>query len=165
MDVLLPALVAVLIAQVGDRPALLAAILADRFARAGVAIGAVAAQLLGFVLAAIGGSMLAPAMNADARALFVALALGFGAVALTVRPRIRDRLESWRLGGVATSFLGSFILAFGEASQFLVLAFATWGEAPVLAATGAALAAAAVTVAATSLGERRWRRLPLTPLR
>ena len=72
------AVVAAALAQIGDRPAWLAAILADRY-RAPVLVTAMAAlALLGAgLVAALAGALLAPRLTPEARQLFLALALLF----------------------------------------------------------------------------------------
>ncbi|MGT2514019.1 hypothetical protein ACVOMT_06975 [Sphingomonas panni] len=62
MDPLVPALVAVLLAGVGDRPPLLSAILADRHGSAATIAGIVA-QAIGFALAAAAGTLVAPHLS------------------------------------------------------------------------------------------------------
>ncbi|MCC2977501.1 hypothetical protein LK533_12545 [Sphingomonas sp. PL-96] len=157
METLVPAFVAVLLTQVFDPPARLAAVLGDRFgARGSVILGLVVAQGAGFALAAAGGALLAPGMSPNARALLLALALVFAGAGGFLRSRLADRLAGWRIGSFATTLLGIFILAFGDRSQFLVVGFAAWGASPVLAAIGAGVAAVAVGGVAVSLGERTW---------
>lgn len=162
MDALVPAFVAALFAQLGDRSAWLAAILADRCGRPWkVAIAALIAHAAGNSLAATGGALIAPVMTPNARQLLLALALVFAGAGALWRLRAPDRLEGWRLGMGATAFLGIFILALGDTTQFLTLAFAARGPSPWLAATGATLAAFLVSLAAALMGEQDWRKLPL----
>lgn len=157
METLVPAFVAVLLAQIFDPPARLAAVLGDRFGgKGGVLLGLMLAQVAGFALAAAGGALLAPGMSPDARGLLLALALVFAGAGGFLRPRLADRLAMWRIGSFATTLLGIFILAFTDRSQFLVVAFAAWGASPVLAAIGASVAATAVGGVAVLLGERAW---------
>jgi putative Ca2+/H+ antiporter (TMEM165/GDT1 family) len=157
METLVPAFVAVLLAQIFDPPARLAAVLSDRFGTKGrVIAGLMLAQIAGFALAAAGGALLTPGMSSNARGLLLAVSLMFAGAGGFLRPRLADRLASWRVGSFATALLGVFILAFGDRSQFLVAAFAAWGASPVLAATGASVAAAAAGGVAVMLGERAW---------
>jgi putative Ca2+/H+ antiporter (TMEM165/GDT1 family) len=161
METLVPAFVAVLLAQIFDPPARLAAVLADRFgSRAGVILGTALAQSLGFALAAAAGAVLAPGMSPNARSLFLGLALVAAGAGGLARPKLADRLASWRIGSFATALLGIFILAFGDRSQFLVVALAAWGASPVLAAIGGTAAAIGAGVVAVLLGERSWRGWP-----
>ncbi len=106
MDALMAALVAAALAQVGDRPAWLAAILPIATARP--ASSSRWRPSLGRCrgLAGAAGGLLAPQLTPEAKQLFLALALvlqGGGALFLAKAP---DRLERWRLGAAATSLLG-----------------------------------------------------------
>jgi putative Ca2+/H+ antiporter (TMEM165/GDT1 family) len=78
MDALMAALVAAALAQIGDKPAWLAAILADRYRAPGLVIAMAAVALLGAgLLAALMGALLAPKLTPEAKQLFLALALLF----------------------------------------------------------------------------------------
>lgn len=163
---LVPAFVAALFAQICDRSPWLAAILADRYGKPfTIAIAALLAHGAGNALAAAGGALIAPILTANARQLLLALALVAAAASALWRFKTPDRLEGWRLGALATSTLGLFILALGDATQFFTLAFAARGQSPWLAATGATLAAFAVNLAAALIGEPGWRKLPLHGMR
>jgi len=166
MDALMAALVAAALAQVGDRPAWLTSILADRYRKPGLVIAAAAAAVLAAgLLAAAAGAALAPRLTPEAKQLFLALALLVqgGGVLFPVKPP--DRLAGWRLGAALTSLLGLFILAFGDGVQFIVLALAARAELPWLAAVGAMLGSLAVIAPAAILGEAGWTALPLAMLR
>lgn len=156
------ALVVAALAGIGDRPAWLAAILADRLRSvAVVAIAALLALALASGLAAAAGALIAPRLTPEAKLLMLSLALmlqGGGAFGRTKAP---ERLDGWRIGGFATAFLGLFILAFGEGVQFIVFALAARTPLPWLAGVGGAAGGSAVVVAATMLGERGWLALPL----
>lgn len=164
------ALVAAALAGIGDRPAWLAAILSDRYARAGsgaatVLVAATLALATAAGIAAFGGILLAPMLTPAARQALLALALllqGGGALLPAKAP---DRLEGWRLGAFATSFLGLFVLAFGDGVQFVVLALAARSATPWLAAVGAVLGSLAVLTPAALLGEAAWTRAPLGRVR
>ncbi|KQM26728.1 MULTISPECIES: TMEM165/GDT1 family protein [unclassified Sphingomonas] len=164
MDPLVPALVAVLLAGVGDRPPLLTAILADRHGSAAT-IGGIVAQAIGFVLAAIGGTLVAPYLSPNARSLLLALALLSAGASSLFAARIKDRLDHWRLPGWLTGFLGLGILALGDRGQFLVFALVARTPDPVAGAIGATLAAIALSAAAGTLGERGWQSLPFRAIR
>lgn len=156
------ALVVAALAQVGDRPAWLAAILADRFRAPGrVIAAALVACAAASGIAAAGGALIAPRLTPEAKQLLLALALALqGAGALwPVQPP--ERLAGWRLPSLATAALGLFILLFGDGVQFVVAALAARSGWPALAAIGAVAGTLAVLAAAASLGERGWTRLPL----
>ena len=160
------ALVAAALAGVGDRPAQLAAILADRYRAAGIVILAAAlAMAVTSGVAATLGALLAPRLTPDARQLMLACALllqGGGALFPGKAP---ERLTGWRLGAFGTAFTGLAILLFGDGVQFIVLTLAARTPVPALAAAGATLGALAAIVPAAVLGEAAWQRLPLARVR
>lgn len=160
------ALVAAVLAQVGDRPAWLAAILADRYrAPAVVLLTAAAALALAGALSALAGAVMAPYLAPNARQLLLGLALVLqgGGAFLTVKPP--DRLAGWHLGAAATSFAGLFVLIFGDGLMFIVLALAARSPVPALAAVGAMLGSLVVLAPAALLGEAAWLKLPLVMAR
>ena len=166
MDAMMAALVAAVLAGIGDKPAWLAAILADRYRRPGVVIAAAAIALAAASgLAATFGGVLGPKFTPEAKQLMLALALllqGGGGFWPVKSP---ERLDGWRLGAFATSLLGLFILAFGDGVQFIVLTLAARTPLPWLAAIGGAAGTLAVVVPAALLGERGWTALPLARAR
>lgn len=165
MEALVPAFVAALLTQVGDRPAMLTAILADRYGRPlVVALAAGLAHAGGNAIAALAAAWIAPMLDASAASLLLAIALLFGGLGALFPKRMRDRLESWRLGALITPLLALFLIALGDRTQFLTFALAARGE-PWFAAAGAALGAFAVAFVAAVLGELAWSRLPLRRIR
>jgi putative Ca2+/H+ antiporter (TMEM165/GDT1 family) len=165
MEAIVPAFLLALLSQLGERPALLTAILADRFRRPIlVALAAGLAHAIGNGLAAAAGLAMAPMMTPNAQALFLAVALVFGGFGGLWPVKAPDRLERWRLGAFLTPLLGVLILAFGERTQFFTLAISVRGL-PWLAAAGATLGASAVGFVAAVLGEKGWRALPFGGLR
>lgn len=157
------ALVAAALTQIGDRPAWLAAILADRYRTpALVLIAATAALAAAGALSTFAATLIAPHLAPNARQLMLGLALllqGGGAF-FAVKPP--DRLTGWRLGAALTSFLGLFILIVGDGLMFVVFALAVRSPVPAFAAVGATLGSLAVFAPATLLGEAAWLTLPLT---
>lgn len=164
MDPLVPAFVAVLMAGVSDRPPLLAAILSDRLGR-GALWGTIVAQATGFALATIGGVLVAPALTPNARSAMLALALIAAATAAPILGRIKDRLDNWRLPPFPTGLFGMAVLTLGDRSQFLVFALVARTPDPVAGAIGASLAGGVLLLAAATLGERDWQKLPFTAIR
>ncbi|MET0307571.1 MAG: TMEM165/GDT1 family protein [Sphingomonas sp.] len=165
MEAIVPAFLLAVLTQLGERPALLTAILADRFRRPIlVALAAGVAHAIGNGLAAAAGMAMAPMMNPNAQALFLAVALIFGGIGGLWPVKAPERLAGWRLGSFLTPLLGVLILAFGERTQFFTLAIAIRGM-PWLAATGATLGAFAVAFVAATLGEQGWRAVPFGWLR
>jgi putative Ca2+/H+ antiporter (TMEM165/GDT1 family) len=163
MEALVPAFVLALLAQPGDRPALLTAILADRFRRPLlVALAAGLAHGIGSVVAALAGGALA--LTPEARSLLLAVALVAGGVTGLWRTALPSRLDRWHFGPFLTPLAGVFVLALGEQTQFFTFALAASGM-PWFAAAGSTLGAYVVAVAAALLGEARWTALPLRWLR
>ena len=160
------ALVAAALAQIGDKPAWLAAILADRYRAPGLVIAMAALALLAAgLLAVLAGALLAPRLTPEAKQLFLAMALLFQGGGALFPAKAPERLAGWRLGAALTSLLGLFILAFGDGVQFIVLALAARADLPWLAAIGAMLGSLAVIVPAAVLGESGWTALPLATIR
>jgi putative Ca2+/H+ antiporter (TMEM165/GDT1 family) len=165
MEAIVPAFLLALLAQPGDRPALLTAILADRFGRPlTVALVAGLAHGAGSLLAAWAGAAVAPTLTPEARSLLLAVALLAGAVTGMIRTRLPSRLDRWRFGPLFTPLLGVFVLALGEQTQFFTFALAAGGN-PWLAAAGTTLGALVVAIVAAVLGEAGWSNLPLRWLR
>lgn len=166
MESLVPAFVAALILQGSDRSPWLAATLADRYGRPlTVALAVLLALGVGNGIAALGGALVAPLLTPNARQLLLALALLFGAIGMLARFKLPDDLAAWRLGAFLTPLFGVFLVAAGDATQFLTFALAAYGGSPWLAATGAVLGAGVVNFGAALLGQAGWQRLPLRPLR
>ena len=165
VEALVPAFIAALLTQLGDRPAMLTAILADRYGRPlTVAFAAGLAHAAGNALAALLGIVMAPLLPPNAQALLLAIALFFGAVGAFWPVRVPDRLERWRLGSLLTSFAGVFILALGDRTEFFTFAIAA-RSAPWFAAAGATVGAFAVAFVAAVIGELSWARIPFRAFR
>ena len=165
MEALVPAFIAALLTQLGDRPAILTAILADRYGRPlTVAVTAGLAHAALNALAALGAIAIAPTLTPNAQALFLAVALVVGGFSALLRVKTPDRLESWGIGSIPTTFLGIFSLALGAQTQFFTLAFAVRGD-PWFAAAGATAGAFAVAFVAAVLGELSWARIPFRGFR
>ena len=160
------ALVAAALAQFGDRPAWLAAVLADRYRRpAQVLVAATCALGLASTVAAFAGALVAPHLAPNARQLLFASALGLQGAGAVWRAKPPDRLTAWRLGAWLSSFAGLFILFFGDGLTFIVFALAARSPFPLLAAVGALLGGMAVLAPAALMGEAGWLKLPLLALR
>lgn len=165
MEALVPAFIAALLTQLGDRPAILTAIVADRYGRPLiVALAAGLAHGVGNTVAALAGGATAPLLTPNAQALFLAVALFIGGVSALWPVKPPARLDGWRIGSLLTAFLGVFSLALGGQTQFFTLAFAVRGE-PWFAAAGATAGAFAVAFVAAVLGELAWLRIPFRGFR
>ena len=163
MDALLTALLGCFLAEIGDKNQLLVLALATRFRRDGAIIaGIMLAASANAAIAAVAGAFLAPMLSADARLLFLALAVLFLGVGLLWRVKAPDPLADWPTGPFLTAALGLFILGFGDGSQFLIVGLATRTAEPVLAAVGGTLGVMAALVPVVLLRERM---LPAGPIR
>lgn len=160
------ALVVAALAQVGDRPAWLAALLADRYKAPFTVIVASALALAGASGIAVAlGAVLAPMLTPEAKQLLLALALAMQGAGAFWPAKAPERLDGWRLGAFLTAALGLFILLFGDGVQFIVAALAARTPFPALAAVGATLGGLVPLAAAALLGEKDWTALPLRPAR
>lgn len=165
MEALVPAFIAALLTQVGERPAMLVAILADRYGRPlTVAVAAGLAMAAGNAIMAFGARFAAPMLNSNAQALLLAIALFFGGIGALWPVKRPDRLEKWHLGSLLTPLLAVFFLSLGGQTQFFTFAIAARSE-PWFAAAGAAAGCFAVMFVAAVLGELSWSRLPVKGFR
>lgn len=140
MDALLIALVGCLLGEVGGKSQLLVLSLAKRYEWDGAIIaGIVCAAIANAAISALAGAWIGPMLGADARLLFLALALLFLGAGMVWPVDAPDPLSGWRTGPFLTSLLGLFILGFGDGSQFLILGVATRTADPALAAIGGAI--------------------------
>jgi Ca2+/H+ antiporter, TMEM165/GDT1 family len=134
MDVLLTSLIAVFFAELGDRGQILTLALALRY-RKNVAVlaGLMLATLLNCLASAAVGSVFDQYLSEEPVRLFTAMAYIFAGGGMLLWRRKVDLLENWQLGAFMTSFLGLFILQFGDKSQFLIAVNAAqtplWGFA------------------------------------
>ncbi len=166
MEAVVPAFIAALLTQAGDRSPWLVAILADRYGRPfTVAFAALLAHAAGNAIAATGALLIAPLLTPNAKQLLLALALIFAAMGALWRLKAPDRLERWRLGSFLTPLLGIFILALGDTTQFFTLAFGVRAQTPWFALGGACAAILVVNLAAALMGELMWRQLPIRGFR
>jgi len=165
MEAIVPAFLLAVITQLGERPAMAAALLADRYGRPLlVALGALLAHAAGNFAAAAAGMAMAPMMTPNAKALLLAVALVLGGLGGLFPSRLKDRLESWKLGALLSAFFAILTLALGERTQFFTLALATHGQ-PWFAAAGATIGAFAVGFIAAVLGELSWKQVNFRWLR
>lgn len=76
-----------------------------------------------------------------------------------------DLLDKWTLGPFWTSFLGLFILQFGDKGQFILAATAARTDAWLFAATGGWIGVMLACVPALILHEKLAELLPITLIR
>lgn len=166
MDAFLTSFVAVLLAETGDRSQLLAAALALRFHRNGPVIAGLAlASLINCTIAALGGSVVDQWISEAPLTLFGALAYIFAGVGMLWWRRPIDILANWRTGAFMTSFLGLFILQFGDKSQFIIATGAARNPAWGLVLAGGWAAIMAACAPAILLREKLAELVPVNAIR
>jgi putative Ca2+/H+ antiporter (TMEM165/GDT1 family) len=166
MDALMGALVAALLAQASDRPAWMAARIADQFSRRGAVIVGVALALgISNALGAAGGALIAPMMTPNARALLLGLALLSAGASACWPPKPLPQSGGATLGASATAFILLLATSLGDRTQFLTAAIAVRSDLPVYSAIGATLGGLAIHIPAILAGSKGKRRLPLHAIR
>lgn len=152
MEALLSALIAALLAEIGDKTQLVALALAARFANHRAVLSAVAlAAAANAAIAAGGGAWIGPMMTREASTLLLALALllaGGGAF----WPKRTPSVERWRGGALVASLLAFVVAEFGDKTQFLTFAIAARSDAPALAGVGATLGVFVSNAVAVGVG-------------
>jgi putative Ca2+/H+ antiporter (TMEM165/GDT1 family) len=166
LDALLPAFLAALLAEMGDKTQLLTVLLATRFARPGQVLAGVAvAALANSLIAGIGGALMTGIIPFRALNLLTALALifaGGGALFPQKQPHVGIYDRFGVFGASAISF---FILELGDKTQFLTFAFAARSQTPLLASAGAMAGIIAASLPAIALGAKLPTAMPLRQLR
>ena len=155
MDSLLATLFSVLIAEMGDRPQILAAALALRFSNDRMVIWALAlATALNCAISTVAGSVIDQWISEDPLRLFNGLAYVSAGVAMLWRRRSVDLLDGWKIAPLMTAFLGLFILQFGDKAQFVIAANAAMTPHPIFTGLGGWLGIMAAVVPAIILKEK-----------
>jgi putative Ca2+/H+ antiporter (TMEM165/GDT1 family) len=166
MDSLLATLFSVLIAEIGDRPQILAAALAMRFADDRKVIIALAlATALNCGISAAAGSVIDEWISEDPVRLFNGLAYFLAGFGMLMWRRPVELLDKWKIGPFLTAFLGLFILQFGDKGQFIIAANAAVTPHWVFTAIGGWIGIMAAIVPAIVLKEKLAERLPIPTIR
>lgn len=164
MDALLPVFIAVLLAETGGRVQAASHGLQLRFGQPGAILGALAlSTVASLAVAGIGGAFIATLIAFDARTLLAGLALLFaGGPMLVAAKPMSEPAGKKPFAAALARFLP---VQFGDASQFIVFAFAARsGHAPL--AIGAGLSAILAAALIPVLLGRDWPgKLPLPMLR
>jgi Ca2+/H+ antiporter, TMEM165/GDT1 family len=166
MDALLSTLLSVFLAEFGDSSQILTAALAIRFRKDGAVIAGLAlATLLNCTLSAFVGAMFDGWISEEPMLLFTAIAYLFAGADMVLRRRRVDVLENWKMGAFMTSFIGLFILQFGEKSQFLIAVNSASTDIWGFALAGGFLGIMAACVPAMFLQEHLAKLLPIRAIR
>lgn len=166
MDALIPALIAALLAECGDRTQLLGCALGHRYRSAAAVIAGIAlAAGINAALAAAAGGAAAALVDHRALRLLTGLSLVLAGVGALFRPKPAPDLSGWRLGAFASSAGSFLILAFGDKTQFVTAAIAGASDRPVFAGIGSAMGVTIANVPAVILGERWPALVPLRAIR
>ena len=165
MEALLFSFVAALLASVGDRAQLLAALLSAKRNQplqvlAGLAIGAAAIC----TIAAFAGAALHDLITVRAQVMMIALALAFAGVMGLFSPDPPGLAARFKGGSFLTALLFGFAFSSGGRIQFMILAFAARVELPSLTAVGGTVGMLLAALPAALLG-KEWLQLPLRPVR
>lgn len=158
MEAILPALLAVLLAETGGRTqALVHGTGLDR--GAGPVLAALlVTTLIGLGIAAWGGSAIAHMLTPDARQLLAGLALIFAGAPMLVPRRAPVTVPCHLIVGLGKS-------QFGDTSQFIVFAIAARADMPALALTGGLCGVLAAMLPPLLMGSAWPGRTPLALLR
>ena len=166
MDSLLATFFSVLLAEMGDRPQILAAALALRFGNVRMVIWALAlATAINCTISAAAGSVIDQWISEDPLRLFNGLAYVSAGVAMLWWRRPVDLLGGWEIAPFLTAFLGLFILQFGDKAQFIIAANSAMTPHPMFTGLGGWLGIMAAVVPAILLKERLAQLLPLPTIR
>ncbi|MEO9599114.1 TMEM165/GDT1 family protein [Parasphingorhabdus sp.] len=166
MDAFLTSIFALALAEFGDRPQILCAALAIRYGRVSPIIwGLGLATLCNCMISAIAGSAVHQWISEDALQLFYALSLIFAGIGMVGWRRPVDLLDGWTIGPFWTSFLGLFILQFGDKGQFILVATAARTDMWAYAAAGGWIGVMIACVPAVLFRRQLAENVPIQPIR
>ncbi len=127
--------------------------------------GLALATAINCVISALGGSVVNQWISEDPLRLFYGLSLIFAAVGMLAWRRPVDLLENWKLGAFWTSFIGLFILQFGDKGQFILAATAARTDMWAFAAAGGWIGIMIACVPALILQEKLAQIVPVGLIR
>jgi len=166
VDAFLTSLFALALAEIGDRPQILCAALAIRFGRISPVLwGLGLATLANCLISAFLGQAVNQWISEDPLQLFYALSLVLAGGGMLAWRRPVDLLEKWTLSPFWISFLGLFILQFGDKGQFILAATAARTDMWLLAAIGGWLGVMMACVPALVLQEKLAEIFPIRHIR
>ena len=151
MDVLIPALIAILLSETGGKTQNFA--LAHAMAGQGKTgvIALILSSLLVYGAAAVGGTLIGPMIPLEARSLMVAVALLAAGVPMVIKARAAPALPA--PPSLIRSAFGFTTTQFGDGAQFLVFALAARGTSPGFAMAGALLGVTASALLPAMMGK------------
>ncbi len=151
MDSIVPALLAVLLAETGGRTQMLArarALAGDL----GAALGALTlASLAAYGIAAVGGYFIGPLIPTEAKDMLFGLSLLFAGLPLLLKPKPAPAMIGAK--GLPSALLGFAKTQFGDAAQFIVFALAARGSSPSLALLGGLAGVLLAALLASAMGK------------
>ena len=163
MDALLPAFVAVLLAETGGRMQGLVGQMGARQSGGAVLAALALSTLISLGVAVAGAAVIATMIGARPRELLSGLALLFAGVPMLLRQKPPKAIGE--TSGIVRSFFAFLAAQLGDASQFIVFAFAARGSAPTLAMAGGVAAVLSAGALPLILGKDWPGSLPLSSLR
>ena len=154
------------LAEFGDRPQILCAALAMRYGRVSPVIwGLGLATLCNCMISSSAGSLVNQWISEEPLRLFYALSLLFAGIGMIGWRRPTDLLQDWNLGPFWTSFLGLFILQFGDKGQFILAVTAARTGMGTYAAVGGWIGVMLACVPAIFLQRRLAEVVPVRAFR
>ena len=151
MDVLIPALLAVLLSEIGGKTQNFA--LAHAMAgqsRSGL-LALLLSSLIAYGAAAFGGTLIGPMIPLEAQSLMVGVALLAAGVPMVMKARSGPALPA--PPSISRSIFGFATTQFGDGAQFLVFALAAKGGGPWLALLGGLFGVAASAMLAMTMAK------------
>lgn len=158
MDALVPALVAVLLAEMGGKTQGVAHAGAVAYGAGRPLLALLLTSAIGLGVAAAGGVYISHLLTPEARTLLAALALVFAGAPMLLPRRKTPEPPRHLLPAFATA-------QFGDSAQFIVFAIAAQGGEAVLAAIGGVAGVLAAASPPALLGDQWPGRIPVGPLR
>lgn len=166
MSDFLPLFLSVLLAEIGDAPQLLLAVLAMRFAdKRPLLIGLYLAAAFSAGMSAVAGFGLHGLLNERALTGFQALTLLMAGGGMLFWKRRVKTLADWKTGALFTAFVGLAAIQIGDKSQFLIAASAARSGSILVPAFAGFLAITLACVPAIVFQDRLGRILPITIIR
>jgi Ca2+/H+ antiporter, TMEM165/GDT1 family len=155
---LIPALIAVLLAEMGGKTQRLAHSVAERFGPGRTLSALLLTSAIGLCVAAAGGAYISRMLTPDARTLLAALALGLAGLPMLW-------LRDWAVPASKHLVPAFAVAQFGDSAQFIVFAIAAQGGEGVLAALGGLFGIVGAAAPPVLLGSQWPGRVPLTMVR